>query len=180
MDKNPVFCTICFKKINWGPQQDMAPTCFDKNCNARCHQGWDGLSIRETHRTKNSGNSITLKCPQHGTGIAEIIIPPTPVYEPPNFLSAVGKSCSVCKNPIPTHYADLAYNCANPSCGNVCHLAVTFSGFVKPRRNTRAFTLFTRVWHWHLRSSSSPTSHPSLSPDNSPPRPNHITSWPPI
>ena len=65
----------------------------------------------------------------------------------------------------------LAYHCANPSCGNVCHLAATCSGFVNPRGNVRARALFTRVWHCHLHSLTSVTSDPSLSPDNSPPRP---------
>ena len=36
IDQNPEFCTICSKKINRGPQQDMAPTCSDENCSARC------------------------------------------------------------------------------------------------------------------------------------------------
>ena len=94
-----------------------------------------------------------------------------PVYEQPNQPSAVGKSCYVCTNPICTRYADLAYNCANPSCSNVCHLAATCSGFVNPRGNARARTLSTRIWHCHLHSSPSATPYPSLSPDNSPPRP---------
>ena len=94
-----------------------------------------------------------------------------PVYEQPNQPSAVGKSCYVCTNPICTRYADLACNCANPSCSNVCHLAATCSGFVNPRGNARARALSTRIWHCHLHSSPSATLHPSLSPDNSPPRP---------
>ena len=99
IDQNPVFYTICSKKINRGPQQDVAPTCSEENCNARCHQACNGLS-------KDSGRSITWKCPQHGTGITEIIIPPAPVYEQPNRPPAVGKSCSVCKNRIRTRCAD--------------------------------------------------------------------------
>ena len=55
--------------------------------------------------------------------------------------------------------------------GNVCHLAATCSGFVNPRGNTRARALSTRIWHCHLHCSPSATPHPSLSPDNSPPRP---------
>ena len=93
----------------------MAPTCSDKNCNARCHQACNGLSIGQTRHAKDSGRSITWKYPQHSVGITEIIIPPAPVYERPNRPSAVGKSCSVSKNPICTRYADLAYHCANPS-----------------------------------------------------------------
>ena len=38
IDQNPVFCTICSRKINRGPQQDMAPTCSNENSSARCHQ----------------------------------------------------------------------------------------------------------------------------------------------
>ena len=100
-----------------------------------------------------------------------LVGPPAPVYEQPNGPSAVGKSCSVCMNPIRTRYADLAYHCANPSCGNVCHLAVTCSGFVYPRRKARPRALSTRVWHCDLHSSPSATSYPSLSPNNLPPRP---------
>ena len=115
----------------------MAPTCSDENFNARCHQAC-------TRHAKDSGRSITWKCPQHGTEIAEIIIPPAPIYEQPNRPSASGKSCSVCKNPIRTRYANLAYHCANPSCG-VCHLAATCSGFVNPRGNARASALSTSL-----------------------------------
>ena len=45
------------------------------------------------------------------------------------------------------------------------------SGFVNPRGASTARVLSTRVWHCHLHSSPSATSHPSLSPDNSPPCP---------
>ena len=116
----------------------MAPTCSDENFNARCHQAC-------TRHAKDSGRSITWKCPQHGTEIAEIIIPTAPIYEQPNRPSASGKSCSVCKNPISTRYANLAYHCANPSCGNVCHLEATCSGFVNPTGNARASALSTSL-----------------------------------
>ena len=144
IDQNPVFCTICSRKINRRPQQDMAPTCSNENCSARCHQACNGLSIAQTRHTKDSGCSINWKCPQHGSGIAEAIIPPIPVYEQP--------SCSVCMNPICTRYADLAYHCAGPSCDNVYHLAATCSGFVYPRGNARPRALSTRIWHCHLHS----------------------------
>ena len=160
IDQNQVFCSICSNKINRGVQQDMATTCSDENCNARCHQACNGLFISQTRCAKNSGCSITCKCPQHGTGIAEIIIPPAPVYELPNRPSAVGKSCFVWKNPIRTRYADLADHCANPSCNNVCHLAATCSGFDNPRGSSRARALSTRVWLCHLHSSPSATTHP--------------------
>ena len=100
----------------------MAPTCSNENCSTRYHQAFNGLSTGQTRHAKDSGRSIIWKCPQHGSGIAEVIISPTPVYEQPNRPSAVGKSCSVCMNPIRTRYADLAYHCTNPSCGNVCTL----------------------------------------------------------
>ena len=128
----------------------MAPTCSNENCSARCHQACNGLSTGQTRHAKDSGRSIIWKCPQHGSGIAEVIIPPAPVYEQPNRSSAAGKCCSVCLNPIRTCYADLAYQCADPSCGNVCHLAATCSGFVYPRGNARSRPLSTRIWHCHL------------------------------
>ena len=139
IDQNPVFCCICSNKINRRVQQEMAPTCSVENCNTRCHQACNGLSIHQICHGENSGRSITWKCPQHGTGIAEIFASLFPVYEIPSLPSAVGKSCSVCKNPIWTHYADLAYHCANPSCNNVCHLAATCSSFVKKARKSQCF-----------------------------------------
>ena len=53
IDRNPVFCSICSNKINCGAQQDMAPTCFDENCNARYHQVCNGLSISQTRNILN-------------------------------------------------------------------------------------------------------------------------------
>ena len=169
--QNPVFCSICSNKINWGIQQDMAPTCFKENCNAQCHQTCNGLSISQTRHAKNPGPSVTWKCPQHGTGIAKIIVPPASVYELPNRPFAVGKSCSVCRNPIRTRFGNLAYHCANPSCDNACHLAATCSGFVNPWGISRARALSTRIGNCRLHSSQSATTHPSSPPDNSPPRP---------
>ena len=110
---------------------------------------------------KKSGRSITWKCPRHGTGITEITIPNPPVYEVPSRPSTVGKSCSICKNPICTRYADLAHHCGNPTCDNVCHLAAECSGFVNTRRATRARIPSTQVWNCHLHSSSSSSAHPS-------------------
>ena len=166
-----MFCCICSNKINHGIQQDTAPTCSVENCNAQCHQACNGLSIHQTRHAKNSGRSITCKCSQHGTGTAEIIAPPPSIYEIPSRPSVVGKSCSVCKSLIRARYADLAYHCAIPSCDNVCHLAATCSGFVNPRGPARARTLSTRVWHCHLHSSLSASSHPATQPDTSPQRP---------
>ena len=48
IDQNPVFCCICYNKINHGIQQDTAPTCSIENCNTRCHQACSGLSIHQT------------------------------------------------------------------------------------------------------------------------------------
>ena len=118
----------------------------------------------QTRHVKDSGHSITWKCPQHGTGITEIIMPPAPVYVRRNRPSAVGKYCYVCKNPIHTRYADLAFHCVNPSCDNVCHLAATCSRFINPRRTARARALAPefgtvistlhhqqlRIHHYHL------------------------------
>ena len=115
IDQNPVFCTICSRKINRGPQQDMAPTCSNKNCSAHDHQKPVTLYQCQTRHAKDSGRSIIWKCLQHGSGIAEVIIPSAPIYEQPNQPSAVGKSCSVCMNPICTHCADPAYHSGNPS-----------------------------------------------------------------
>ena len=152
IEQNPVFCTIFSNKIDRGAQQDMAATCCDKNCSARCHQACNGLSISQTCHAKYSGRSITWKCPQNGTGIAEIIVPPAPIYVLSNRPSAVGKSSSVYENPIRTRYVDLVYHCANPSCDNVCHLAATSSGLVNPRGTSRARAYSTKVWHCHLHT----------------------------
>ena len=154
----------------------MASTCSNKNCSACCHQACNGLSTGQTRHAKDSGCSILWKCPQHGSGIAKVIIPQAPVYEQPNRPSAVGKSCSVCMNPIRTRYADLAYHCANASCDNVCHLAATCSEFVYTRGNARPRALSTRIWHCHLHPATpsatppSATPHPSSLANNSPPR----------
>ena len=166
-----MLCSICSNKVNRRIQQDTAPTCSDRNCVARCHQACHGLSINQTCHAKNSGCHITWKCPQHCSGIAEIIIPPPPVFELSSRPSAVGKYCSVCKNPIRTRYADLAYHCANPPCDNACHLAATCNEFANPRRIARARNLSTRVWHCHIHSSSSASAHPPAQPGISPPRP---------
>ena len=134
----------------------MALTCSNENCNTRCHQACNGLSISQTCDAKNSGRSINWKCPQQSTGIAKIAIQLRPVYELPNRPSAVGKSCSICRSPICTH-ADLAYHWAIPSC-DVSHLSATCSGFENPRGTSRARALSTRVWHYHLHSSPSATT----------------------
>ena len=108
----------------------MGSTYSNENCSARCHQACNGVSIGQTRYAKDSGHSIIWKYLKHGSGIAEVIVPPAAVYKQPNWPSAVEKSCSVCRNPIRTRFADLAYHCANPSCGNVSHLAAACAGFV--------------------------------------------------
>ena len=77
--------------------------------------------------------------------IAEIIIPPPPVYVLPSLPSAAGKLCSVCNNPICSRYTDLAYHCEDPSCHNVCHLSITCSCFLDPRGTTRAHLLYSNL-----------------------------------
>ena len=89
----------------------------------------------------------------------------------PNRPSAASKQCSVCTNPIQSHYADLAYHCADPSCDNVCHLASTCSGFVNPRGTTRTRLLSTRIWHSRLHTSTPPSGHSSTQPGTSSPHP---------
>ena len=88
----------------------MAPTCSNKNCSARCHQACNALPINQTRHAKDYGCSVIWKSPPHGTGIAEIIMPPAPVYQQPNRPSEVGKSYSICMNPLHTRYANLAYH----------------------------------------------------------------------
>ena len=73
------------------------------------------------------------KCPQHGFGNVEIIIP-TPLVL--SYQVVAGKLCSIYYNPIQSRYAQLAYHCDDPSCA-VCHLSATCSGFVNPRGTTR-------------------------------------------
>ena len=107
IDQNLVFCTTCSRKINQGPQQDMAPTCSNKNCSTHCHQACKSLSIGQTHHVKDFG-SIIWKCQQYGSGITEVIIPPAPVCEQPNRPSAVGKSCSVCMLSAPVCWSSLS------------------------------------------------------------------------
>ena len=128
--------------------------CSDANCNARCHQACNGLTTNQTHHVKSCDCTIMWKCLQHSTGIAEIIIPPPPVYGLPSRPSAAGKQCSVCNNSICSCYGDLAYHCEDPSCDNICHLSATCSGFVNRKRNTRAHVLSTRIWRYHLHSST--------------------------
>ena len=171
IDQNTVFCSICSNKINRGIHQDIAHTCSDENCNARCHQACNCLSTNQIRHAKTCGRSVTWKCPQHGIGIAEIIIPSPPVYEPLSRPSPSRKSCSVSKNPIRTRYPDLACHCTNPSCDNVCHLVATYSGFVNPKRTTRTCILSTQIWHCHLHSLPSASGHPSNQSDTSPSRP---------
>ena len=76
--------------------------------------------------------------------IAEIIIPPPPVYVLPS-PSVAGKLCSVCNNPICSRYADLAYHCEGPSCHNVCHLSATCSSFFSPRGTTRSPLIYSSL-----------------------------------
>ena len=47
-DRSPVFSTICSRKINRGPQQDMAPASSNENCSACYHQACNGLLVGQT------------------------------------------------------------------------------------------------------------------------------------
>ena len=105
------------------------------------------------------------------SGIAQIVIPPPPVYKIPSRPSPAGKLCSVCKNPIGSRYAKLPYHCADPSCDKVCHLIATCSGFVNPRGTTGTRILSTQIGHCHLHYSPTATGHSSTQPDTSPTRP---------
>ena len=51
------------------------------NLSSSCHQACNGLLISQTRHAKDSGCSIIWKCPQHGTEIVEIIIPPAPLLQ---------------------------------------------------------------------------------------------------
>ena len=188
IDENPVFCCICSSKIDRGIQEDTAPTCSETNCNEWCHQACNGLTTNQTCHAKSCGCTITWKCPQHGTGITETIIPPPPVFQLPSRPSTVGKLCSICNNPIWSHYANLAYPCGDLSCANVCHLSATCSGFANHRGTTRLRIFSTRIWYCHLHSSPLTTEHSSTQYDTSPAHltPNvikvtlesrHISSW---
>lgn len=120
-----------------------ARTCSATNCNARCHHGCNGLTNNQTCHVKSCGCNITWKCQQHGSGMAEVIIPPPPVYEPPNCPSAEDKLCSVWKSPICSCSANLAYHCVDPSCDDVYPLTATCSSFVNLRGSTTAYILST-------------------------------------
>ena len=111
---------------------------IQRNCNAQCHQACNDLTTNQTRHAKSCRPTITWKCPQHDTGITDIIIPPSPVFELPSRSSAAGKLCSVCNNPTQSCCADLAYHCDASSCANVCHFSATCSGFVNLRGTTRA------------------------------------------
>ena len=121
-------------------------------------------NCNQSRHAKSCGPTITPKCSEHGTGIAEIAIP-----SPTNYC--VGKLCSVYNNHIQSCLADLAYYCEDPSCANVCHLSATCSGFTVPRGTVRASALFTRIWHCHLHSSPAAGGPSSLHQHTSPTRP---------
>ena len=126
----------------------MAPTCSDENCSARCHQ-----PCNRCHQPCNLSAKLVMR---------EILV----ALSPGNVLNMALESLELL-----CHLLQFMTSKSNPSCDNVCHLAAMFSGFVNPRGTSRARALSTRVWHCHLLSSPSVTSHPPLSPDNSPPCP---------
>ena len=132
-DEIPIHCIICSAKIKRDIQQETAPSCTETNCQSQCHQACNGLTVAQAHHTKSCGHNMLLKCPEHGSGIAEIVVPPPPIFERPSRPSAAGNLCSVCNGPIGPRYADLAYHCADSSYSNVCHLIPTCSEFSIPR-----------------------------------------------
>ena len=110
-------------------------------------RSYGGLTTNQTRHVKSCWRPIA--------GIAETIIPPSSLFELPSRSSAAGKLYSVCDNPIRSRYADLAYHCEHPFC-SVCHLSATCSGFVNPRRTTKARVLSTQIWRCLLHFSPAP------------------------
>ena len=123
----------------------MVPMCSETSCYTRCHQTCNGLTSNQTRQAKSCGHIITWKFSQHGTGIAEIVIPPPPVFELSTCISAAAKLCSVCNKPIRSCFADLAYRYEHPSSANVCHLSATCSGSTIPRGTARIRALSDRI-----------------------------------
>ena len=136
-----MFCSICSNRINCEIQQDTdnAPTKTAMHNVMKPAMVY--LSTKPAMRKILV--TVSLEIPSTWGWYCRNYYPISPVYEFPNRSSVVRKSCSVCKNPIHTCYADLAYKCANPSCDNVCHLATMCSRFVNPRGTTRAHILST-------------------------------------
>ena len=61
-----------------------------------------------------------------------------------------------------------AVNCEDPSLDNVCHLSATCSGFINPKRTTKACLLSTPIWHCHLHSTLTANGLSSIQPDTFP------------
>ena len=153
-NKNTIYCIICSAKIKRGFEQETTPSCTEIKCQLRCHQSCNGLTVVQTCHTKYCGNNIFWKCPEHGTGIAEIVVLPWKIFEQPTRTSAAGKLCSVCSAPISPRYADLAYHCAETSCSKVCHLILTCRGFPIPCGEARQCELATQIWKCHQHTST--------------------------
>ena len=145
-NENPMYCIICSTKIKRGIQQETAPSCTVTNCQLRCHQACNGLTVAQICHVKSCGHHILWKCSKYGSGIAEIVIPPPP--------SATAKSYSVCSTPIWPRYADLAYYCTESSCPNVWHLILTCNRFFIPRSEARQRELANPIWKCHLHTST--------------------------
>ena len=139
IDPNPIFCIVCHKKINRGPQLEVVPTCLVEGCIIQCHQSCNGLTAGQTRNARNTGKIIQWKCPIHGDGKA-VITKPTqtdtaPVLPAVNFQPPTGRmTCSVCNKTIQARYAASAYHCSFPTCPRVRHLTRTCSGFIEPRK----------------------------------------------
>ena len=150
IDPNPVICDVCNKNINRGINLEASATCYQEDCEARCHQPCNGLTPSQTHHAKSKNKKIHWKCSQHGNGIAEVITPNQDtifeVISRENRPSAAGKTCFVCRKTIQARYADSAYHCSVPSCTHVSHLTRTCSGYIEPRREVRDRIFATREW----------------------------------
>ena len=55
-------------------QQSTAPACSETNRYVRCHQACNGLTTNQSTHAKSCGRTITWKCSQHCTGIAEMLL----------------------------------------------------------------------------------------------------------
>ena len=143
-NENPIHCIICSAKFKQDIQQETAPI-WTKTLLVKIPSSlqWFNSCTDTPHKT--CGYNILWKCPKHDSGIAEIVVPPPPIFERPTKSSAVGKLCSVCSTRIRPWYANLVYLCADLSCPNVCHLIPTCSGFLIPRGIARQRELATWI-----------------------------------
>ena len=74
-DSNPVLCSICFKRINKGPNLEAASTCYNQYCEAWNHIHRHGITLSQNRHAKTMGREIRWFYPQHGNGKVEISRP---------------------------------------------------------------------------------------------------------